>query len=291
MSEVAGPTPAASESSTPDGVVTLDADGRIATDLVCDQCGYNLRTLHCTAACPECGCAVGESLRPDDLVFAPRKYLRRMAAGADCLMLVAGLLLAMLLVYLAAVVISACSHTLVSEDAAGIVVALCGVPVAVLAPLGVILMTARDPRRRSQTRDLPSRRVLRYATATAGVFLVLAFWSPPFGVIGFFLTSSVVPAIHWAYLHALLRRAPAPALARRAQALLAFHVIGGLVLLLGAAMFVSMGEVMAVALTVSIFVALVIYVSRGLGLLRQTSHELKRLADERSDAPSQSDRP
>ena len=285
MSEVAGPTPAASESSTPDGVVTLDADGRIATDLVCDQCGYNLRTLHHTAACPECGCAVGESLRPDDLVFAPREYLRRMAAGASWLTVVAGTLLAMLWVV-------ACAFALVpTMDAAGAILVLCSFVVVVLTPFGVVLITARDPRKRSRIRDLPSRRVLRYATAAAGVFLVLAFWSPPFGVIGFFLTSSVVPAIHWAYLQALLLRAPAPTLARRAQALLALHIISAVVLILGVGMMVSMGRVMATVVGVCVFAALTIYLGRGISLLRQTSRELERLADERPDASSQAGRP
>jgi len=41
----------------------LDADNCVAIDLDCRSCGYNLRTLHRNAACPECGKAVKASLR------------------------------------------------------------------------------------------------------------------------------------------------------------------------------------------------------------------------------------
>lgn len=40
----------------------LDADGRVATDVACRQCRYNLRTLHVESCCPECGTAVIKTL-------------------------------------------------------------------------------------------------------------------------------------------------------------------------------------------------------------------------------------
>lgn len=40
----------------------LTETARIDTDLLCWQCGYNLRTLSEGATCPECGFAVGESV-------------------------------------------------------------------------------------------------------------------------------------------------------------------------------------------------------------------------------------
>ena len=46
----------------PIGSVAVDDDGRIASDLPCWTCDYNLRSLELNAACPECGTAVGYTL-------------------------------------------------------------------------------------------------------------------------------------------------------------------------------------------------------------------------------------
>lgn len=43
------------------GVVAVD-DGRIASDLACWSCEYNLRSIELDAACPECGTLVGYTL-------------------------------------------------------------------------------------------------------------------------------------------------------------------------------------------------------------------------------------
>ncbi len=40
---------------------------RIARDVSCLTCGYNLRSLLPDQTCPECGAAVAESLRGDQL--------------------------------------------------------------------------------------------------------------------------------------------------------------------------------------------------------------------------------
>lgn len=40
----------------------LTPDGRVAGDLLCGDCGYNLRTLPTEARCPECGAAVQDAV-------------------------------------------------------------------------------------------------------------------------------------------------------------------------------------------------------------------------------------
>ncbi len=49
-----------------DGTTTtpapLDEAGRLALDLNCVTCGYNLRGLDPETICPECGIPVGRSL-------------------------------------------------------------------------------------------------------------------------------------------------------------------------------------------------------------------------------------
>jgi hypothetical protein len=61
--------------------VQIDPAGRIAQDVPCIHCGYNLRSLLADQACPECNQAVGESLRGDLLQFANPAWLRRLAGG------------------------------------------------------------------------------------------------------------------------------------------------------------------------------------------------------------------
>jgi hypothetical protein len=61
--------------------VQIDPAGRIAQDVPCIHCGYNLRSLLADQACPECNQAVGESLRGDLLQFGNPAWLRRLAGG------------------------------------------------------------------------------------------------------------------------------------------------------------------------------------------------------------------
>ena len=60
----------------------LDPPGIVNTDLPCDGCGYNLRTLHALTACPECGTPVRDTLRTDELCYAPIAWVRSLATGA-----------------------------------------------------------------------------------------------------------------------------------------------------------------------------------------------------------------
>ncbi|MCH7703089.1 MAG: hypothetical protein IID37_15525 [Planctomycetes bacterium] len=64
----------------------VDADtNNVRADVRCVECGYNLRTLHVTAQCPECGHLVLHSLTADELVFSDTKWLRRVRSGVTLL--------------------------------------------------------------------------------------------------------------------------------------------------------------------------------------------------------------
>jgi hypothetical protein len=63
--------------------VALDADGRVAEDLPCIRCEYNLRTLHEEAKCPECGTDVSLSIRGNWLKYSDPGWLTRMARGLE----------------------------------------------------------------------------------------------------------------------------------------------------------------------------------------------------------------
>jgi hypothetical protein len=66
-----------------------DAHGRTVLGTVpCTGCGYDLRGLPISGACPECGRAVELSLRGDQLHFASPEYIRRLDLGL-CIILTA----------------------------------------------------------------------------------------------------------------------------------------------------------------------------------------------------------
>jgi hypothetical protein len=58
-----------------------DATGRIARDVRCIHCGYNLRSLLAEQVCPECNLPVRESLRGDLLQFSDPAWLARLISG------------------------------------------------------------------------------------------------------------------------------------------------------------------------------------------------------------------
>lgn len=65
--------------------IRLDERGCIPFDLPCHHCGYNLRQLPLSAACPECGTALERSLRSDHLDTASPQWLRRVSLGLNVL--------------------------------------------------------------------------------------------------------------------------------------------------------------------------------------------------------------
>jgi len=79
-----------------------DAEGRLATDLPCVGCGYNLRTQPREGACPECAIPVFKSFAACDLRFSPRRWLQRIYAAMLWLALLLGLMALLQVVYLMA---------------------------------------------------------------------------------------------------------------------------------------------------------------------------------------------
>lgn len=67
--------------------IPFDSDGRIARDVSCLHCGYNLRSLLPSQTCPECGEAVEPSLRGDALRHANPRWLRRLTVGMICIVI------------------------------------------------------------------------------------------------------------------------------------------------------------------------------------------------------------
>lgn len=60
----------------------MDQTAALEQDLSCLNCDYNLRGMPASAACPECGMAIGVSLRQDSLADAPADWLVTVRDGA-----------------------------------------------------------------------------------------------------------------------------------------------------------------------------------------------------------------
>jgi hypothetical protein len=79
----------AAQPATPT-TATLDAEGRIAVDAPCVQCGYNLRTLKLEALCPECAQPVAYSVQGYFLRFASPRWVKGLAHGVLLVLLALG---------------------------------------------------------------------------------------------------------------------------------------------------------------------------------------------------------
>jgi hypothetical protein len=154
----------------------LDADGRVAKDLACIQCGYNLRTLHREARCPECGLAVRRSLRGDWLKHSDPAWLAKIAGGLGWMLRGGAVsLLCSILPFVIALVSGAFGSTgrnvFVSVVAMVLEVALL---VGVLGGLvGLWVFTTPEPKPVGPESDLDQRRLVRFL-GCAGMVAVFA---------------------------------------------------------------------------------------------------------------------
>jgi len=139
----------------------LDAEGRIAEDIHCRACGYNLRSLDPNGICPECGTAVGRSVHGDLLRFCDPTWVGRLASGMNWI--VAGIVCHVLTAVLAASVAGFIAATTGSmpEPQSGWV-AFLYMPAALVNLIGCWRVTTPEPRRLEQESTLSARRLVRF---------------------------------------------------------------------------------------------------------------------------------
>lgn len=146
--------------------VVFDEAGRIAEDLPCLRCGYNLRGLGPEAACPECASAVGRSIQGDLLRFGDPDWLARLAKGL--LLIIIGLLaglVASLLVFVLLITLPASGGIAMGAVLVG--GALLGVSTSLVVVIGVWWMTAPEPARTEGERPVTARTLARWCMTAA----------------------------------------------------------------------------------------------------------------------------
>jgi hypothetical protein len=219
----------------------LDEQGRIAGDLACRECAYNLRSLELDGVCPECGTSVAGSARGHYLQFASPLWVKKLSRGALLLVIalaasvVAGIATWAVSFALAMVAVPS---TLPASPPTGLLAALIAigavqVAVAVVAIVGLVYLTVRDPAGRTLGEGRSARRVVRVCLCLSpapilGILVAAGMKQIP-GALPLAIVVNVVMAFAMAvallvlplallrHVIALMRRIPRPGLVTYAK--------------------------------------------------------------------------
>ncbi len=146
---------------------TLDAAGCVAVDAPCVGCGYNVRTLHSSGLCPECGHSINHSLRGYFLPYAPARWVRGLAHGLLLLLIAGGTAFVGALLAGAAVVVAGVVPVTGMpfwSEYSGLAFAirfLVGIVALALAIWGLTKLTQPDPAEAARQEGWTARRLLR----------------------------------------------------------------------------------------------------------------------------------
>ena len=151
--------------------IALDSDGRIAQDMRCLNCGYNLRGLLPDGRCPECGIAVGRSAYGDVLRYCEPAWVESLASGANWLL---ASILVGILASVAGVAFAAASGT-----ASPMMIGLVWVLVALI---GCWKLTAPDPSELEQNTKV--RQVARWGMLASLALSLLGAAGTNLGLFG-----------------------------------------------------------------------------------------------------------
>ena len=156
--------------------VALDSAGRVAEDVRCRSCGYNLRGISPQGRCPECQTEVGRSIRAGVLRACDRYWVRQLAGGVSWIIgwILFGVFLLLGWRFVGRVL----------AITPGLVIIL-GLLVIGVGLVGGWMITAADPDGAAAERRVSARRVARYTMVT---------WALSYGaIIGISVTRTLVP--------------------------------------------------------------------------------------------------
>jgi len=284
-------------SKTPLRPDVVDADERVALDLPCVACGYNLRTLRVDSVCPECAAPVEQSLGQGFLCWSDHYWVETLANGAADLAVGTGLFV------LFGGVSATVAATEFGEGALCVLTTLTALAL-IFELIGVVVVTEPEPDRPERLTRLPWRRPTRWCLSVAAVVFVglVLLWFSAFAtglrpaggpvlvlVAVAVMSLSAVGASFCLFMHlgSLMARVPRPGLARwariEAYALGSVALFGSALLCVGIAgrMWSNLLEVLvtlvllpAVGLVVIAALVILIAVTRALMDVRHQSAEL-----------------
>jgi len=207
-----------SELTSTSQAVPRDADGRLAGDLACVQCGYNLRGLSPEGRCPECGCPVGRASWGTLLRYSDPDWVERLARGMRWV--VGGIILTCLALALAGAMGFAELRGLPRVKVPESLATLPGVGLSVVFLVGYWLLTTPDPTTGQPEVGFSDRKGARGLLSVGSLLSILAsavgLAAPTaeqvISAVGEFLN---IPGLFLLFSHLteLARRVPDPSLA------------------------------------------------------------------------------
>jgi hypothetical protein len=149
--------------------VKLDPHGCLDEDISCRKCGYNLRGLSPDGRCPECGTAVGRSLRGDYLHFADPQWVQTLASGMNWI--VAGIVVGIMVGVITGGLIG-------STGLDRIWLSIIQIAVSLIGLVGYWKVTAPDPAGLENPGKLSMRKLVRICQIAALGILLLSLFLP-----------------------------------------------------------------------------------------------------------------
>ena len=147
--------------------VAVDRAGRVAEDVRCHSCGYNLRGISPDGRCPECRADVGRSIHGGLLRYCDPQWVRRLAGGVSWIL--ASILLG-IPIWLSWR-INAWEFTITPRLIATLNLLVIGVGL-----VGCWMVTTPDPGGAAAERRLSGRRLTRYMMIAWALSHVLQFF-------------------------------------------------------------------------------------------------------------------
>jgi len=210
----------------------VDADDRVVSDILCVNCGWNLRSYKVGENCPNCTHSISDSVFGDYLVHSDPKAVRQLADAAWMVVCGAGLLL--LLVAAAALATLFTADNASRAVTTGYNMIFAGAVVSpVPAAVGLVLLTPRRSlayytawlRMRYGARRAQIELGIKLAVALGILVTVSVYYGWIVGRLAMVLWFAVPLACFFRGVEQLMRRLPNPQLATYARLVL----IGALV--------------------------------------------------------------